>query len=207
VRVSGAGVEPTEPISAGSNGGNLRVQYGGPNDGTATELTATVTNNQPEDFEHGRIRFLMDAASAPYLADAGELVQTVIDGDIATCYVDVAFPSGSAVSVTVSPDESSGVGGASSSEFVLAGPPTPNPATEAAQIGFSLARETVVRVNIYDVTGRCLARIWNAPLPRGEHRVTWDLRTDDGSEVASGIYFFAVESSAERASGRLVVLR
>ena len=53
---------PSEPIDAGSSGSGLQLLFDVPNDGTRSEITATADNNQPEDFEHGMIKFRVDAS-------------------------------------------------------------------------------------------------------------------------------------------------
>ena len=206
VRVSGSVVSPTEPISAGPSGGNLRVAYDAPNDGTATEITATVTNGQPQTFEHGRIRFEVDAASAPYQVDAGELVQTVVRGGVATCYVDIAFPAGSTTTVTISPKPGSGTPDGPEAGLSLTGPAFPNPARNGTQFGFVLTEPGRVRVTVYDTGGRRVATL-AGHAARGLNRVAWDLRSDLGAGVASGVYLYRIEAGGECVSGKVVVVR
>jgi len=167
VRVSGSSVIPSEPIDAGSNGGKLTLSFDAANDGTQSEITATVDNNQSEDFEHGLIRFLVDAEHAPYQVDNGELLQTVVDGGVATCYVRVTMPSHSNTYVTISPDESSGIGGWSTTELALLGPVCPNPARDRAVVGFSMPAPGHVTVGVYDVAGRLVPRCSTVLRTRG----------------------------------------
>jgi len=203
VRVSGTSVSPTEPIDAGGSGGNLHLLFDAPNDGSQTELTATVDNNQPEDFDYGMIRFLVDAAEAPYEVDNGTITQTLVDGDVATVYVQVAMPAYSNTYVTITPDESSGI--ESTAVLALAGPAFPNPATTGARMRFTMGAPGRVRVDVYDVAGRLVATPVTGHRSAGEHSVTWDL--EGRNDVPSGIYLYRIEALGQRVTGKLVVLR
>ncbi len=127
VRVSGGAVSPTEPINAGSTS-TLRLQFDVANDGTETEITASATNNHAQTFERGLVRFYVPSESMPYEVDNGTITQTVVDGAVATCYVEVSMPSYSTTTVTISPETGSGVEDAEVAVLALLGPPLPNPA-------------------------------------------------------------------------------
>jgi hypothetical protein len=205
VRVSGSSISPTEPIRAGSSGGNLSLFFDVANDGSQSEITATIDNNQPEDFEHGLIRFHVDAAQAPYEVDNGKITQTIVDGSVATCYVQVAVPAYSNTYVAISPDESSGVDDGSVASLALMGPAFPNPAGSYAIVSFSLAAPGHVTIGVYDIAGRRVATLLNGPTTAGAHRVTWNIA--DARDIASGSYAYRIESAGESVSGKIVIVR
>lgn len=205
VRVSGSTLTPSEPITALYNGSALRLLFDVANDGSQSEITATADNNQPEDFEHGLIKFLVDASETPYEVDNGEITQTVVDGSVATCYVRVAMPAYSNTYVTISPDESSGVDDGATASLALMGPSFPNPAGARSTIAFSLSAPGRVTVGVYDISGRLVTTLMDGPAPAGMSSVTWDLA--DGGGVASGIYVYRIESLGESVSGKIVVMR
>ena len=205
VRVSGSSISPSEPIDAGSSGSSLRLLFDVANDGTHSEITATVDNNQPEGFEHGLIKFQVDAAHAPYEVDSGEITQTIVDGSVATCYVQVAMPSWSNTYVTISPDESSGIDDGSVTSLALMGPAFPNPARSYAIVSFSIAAPGHVTVRVYDVAGRRVATLLNDAVTAGSHRIEWDIA--DARNIASGSYVYRIESAGESVSGKIVVVR
>ena len=47
----------------------------------------------------------------------------------------------------------------------------------------------------------------NREFDAGLHTVSWDGRSDSGSSVASGVYFFKMESSGFRQLRKLVLIR
>ena len=39
----------------------------------------------------------------------------------------------------------------------------------------------------------------------GQH--TWDVKTDGGAEVASGVYFYLIQSATDKKMGKLIIIR
>jgi subtilisin-like proprotein convertase family protein len=64
----------------------------------------------------------------------------------------------------------------------------PNPFNAGTRILFDLARDDRVRLDLFDVRGRLVRRLLDAPLAAGRHEVAWDSRDDAGRPVASGTY-------------------
>ncbi|NIW46374.1 MAG: hypothetical protein GWN14_16230, partial [candidate division Zixibacteria bacterium] len=60
-----------------------------------------------------------------------------------------------------------------------------NPATS---ITFELPQDVSVILKIFDIQGRLVRTLMNSQLSAGQHRVTWDGRNDNGSQVSSGVY-------------------
>jgi len=84
----------------------------------------------------------------------------------------------------------------------------PNPARSHAMIAFRLvAPDPQVRLTVHDVTGRRVAVLQDGPLGGGDHTVFWDRRDERGVPVAAGNYFLLLQTSNERYTSRLTVLR
>ncbi len=206
VRVSDNVVTPTETIAAGGgNGYNLRTNYDAANDGTETEITATVTNGQPEDFEHARLKFYVPAASMPYAVDTGTITHSIVDGDVATYYVSVDLGSMTITDVTISPD--TGVDDLPLASLSLVAPPSPNPARAGSSLRYSLGHPAHVTVNVFGVSGRVVATLHDEWTPSGEQFASWDLQDSSGRKVSSGIYFIRVAAAGESISSKVLVLR
>jgi len=207
VRISDGDVHPSEPIDAGSAGTMLRLAFEYPNDGTRTENAASIINYQQEDFEHALIKFRMDADSAPYEVDRGELFQTIVEGGTATCYVRLQAQASMITPVTISPQQGSGVDIVDRESLSLLRPSYPNPATRSASVRFSVSREAPVSVDIFDVLGRHVRSLSTGTRSAGEHEVRWDLRGGDGTRVSSGVYLWLVASEESTLRSQCAVLR
>lgn len=205
VRASGGStIIPSEPIEAGPNGEKLRLTFASPNDGTVEENTATITNANHETFEHGLVKFEVIAGSMPYEVDNGEIAQVIVEGAVAVYYVEVAIEEMATTTVTIS--TSTGVpDGDGATALTLLEPAWPNPARTEASLGFELGARTHVRVSVHDVSGRLVTTLCDRILDPGPRRFVWDFAGNEG--VPSGVYFYRVETPAERLTGKFVVLR
>ncbi|MBI4426568.1 MAG: T9SS type A sorting domain-containing protein [Candidatus Kerfeldbacteria bacterium] len=83
----------------------------------------------------------------------------------------------------------------------------PNPARTSTTIEFGLpVEEPVVTLNIYDVSGRLVRRLFNGKMNAGVFRQTWDLRNDAGTRMPAGLYFSRLTASSFRAVRKIVVI-
>ena len=84
---------------------------------------------------------------------------------------------------------------------------SPNPFTASTSIRYELARESDVRLAVYDLAGRLVARLGEARVGTGRHVVGWDGRGDGGRQVAPGMYFLRLTTGETAATGKLVLAR
>ncbi|MBI4534986.1 MAG: T9SS type A sorting domain-containing protein [Ignavibacteriae bacterium] len=70
----------------------------------------------------------------------------------------------------------------------------PNPFNPTTEIRFALAKATKVSLVVYDVLGRKVKTLINDDLHAGEYRVEWNGTNESGRSVASGAYFYQLES-------------
>ena len=90
----------------------------------------------------------------------------------------------------------------------LAASVTPNPLNPAGTLTYVIDRPGPVRVTLFDVHGRAVAKLLDSKSEEpGEHRIQFgaDGRTAGG--LASGIYFYRVETRDDRVNGRFAVLK
>jgi hypothetical protein len=87
-------------------------------------------------------------------------------------------------------------------------PSQPNPFDRSTLIRYALPQCGPARVRVYDVTGRVVRVLVDSNAAEaGEHTVRWDGTNDDGSPVASGVYFYCLEAGSHSATRRTVFLR
>lgn len=87
-------------------------------------------------------------------------------------------------------------------------PNHPNPFNPRTTLAFDLPADAArVRLRLYDVHGRLVATLVNAPLAAGRHSVTWTGADDRGHPVASGVYVSVLETPLGRALGKLTLVR
>ena len=83
----------------------------------------------------------------------------------------------------------------------------PNPFNPATTIRFALPQATEVRLVVYDIQGREVARLLDGDWPAGYHHVVWDGRAATGRGVPSGIYIARLSTPTYAKSIKLVLLR
>ena len=85
-----------------------------------------------------------------------------------------------------------------------------NPSGRDTQILFtipSVLENSVVRLNVYDCTGRLVSTLANEHYSRGRHRVLWNTADDRGHRVSSGIYFICLQAGDQVATRKVVITR
>ena len=72
---------------------------------------------------------------------------------------------------------------------------------------FSLSEASQVRLTVYNILGREVTRLVDAFLPAGEHTAEWDGTNSSGVGVASGIYFYRLETEAFAVTKKMLLLK
>jgi hypothetical protein len=83
----------------------------------------------------------------------------------------------------------------------------PNPFNPATRITFELAEPDVVELAIYDASGRRVRTLVDGVVTAGPHIVTWDGNASDGTAVASGVYWYRLETTTGQSSKKMVLLK
>jgi hypothetical protein len=83
----------------------------------------------------------------------------------------------------------------------------PNPFNPGTTIAFSLLEPGEARLVIYDVAGRRVRDLLRGTRDRGSYKVTWDGRNNNGSRVASGVYFYKLTAGAFTDTRKLTILK
>lgn len=83
----------------------------------------------------------------------------------------------------------------------------PNPVRGMAAILYSIPRESHVRIAVYDVLGREVARLMDSTQRPGTQSIPWDPALSPGREIASGIYLVRLDTCAQAATAKLVFLK
>jgi len=84
----------------------------------------------------------------------------------------------------------------------------PNPFNPQTTIRFGLPTQERVTLAIYNVLGEKIATLIDHALKAaGYHTVVWDGRNRAGHRVASGLYFYTLQSEHHRTSQRMVLVK
>lgn len=83
----------------------------------------------------------------------------------------------------------------------------PNPFNPSTTIQYSVPRQGVVKLRIFDLIGREVATLVNHDQGPGTYRVAWDGRNHFGTEVASGVYFYRLETAGVHQVRKMALVR
>jgi YVTN family beta-propeller protein len=85
----------------------------------------------------------------------------------------------------------------------------PNPFADGTSLRFTVENPaTRVSITIFDVTGRRVRTLLDAPMARGTHTAGWDARDERGRPVTPGTYFARIAVDGEDHGGKkLTVIR
>jgi len=78
----------------------------------------------------------------------------------------------------------------------------PNPFNPATMIRFGLPSESDVRLEVYSLDGRMVARLVDTRLPAGFHNIPFD-----ASQLSSGMYLYRLVTPDVRQSGRMLLVK
>jgi hypothetical protein len=81
----------------------------------------------------------------------------------------------------------------------------PNPFRPPTTVSYELAEAGRVSLRIYDLQGRVVRVLVDDRQSRQRHTVGWDGRDAAGREVASGVYFYRLETGAGIETRRMVL--
>jgi hypothetical protein len=82
----------------------------------------------------------------------------------------------------------------------------PNPFRTTTEISYAVPAAEHVSVKVYDVTGRLIRSLVDAPLEPGVHRTLWNGKDDASRAVAAGIYYVRMTAGAYEATRKVIVL-
>jgi len=83
----------------------------------------------------------------------------------------------------------------------------PNPFNPSTTIRFDLPETGMVKIKVYDTSGRVVTELLNAVRPAGGHFVRWDGRNRSGEQAASGLYYYQLESAGKKLAGKMLLIR
>jgi hypothetical protein len=84
---------------------------------------------------------------------------------------------------------------------------TPNPMSGDGRFAFAIPAPGPVRLAVYDLRGRLVRMLEDEIRPAGRYTMFFDGRDQDGSALASGVYFIRLEAGGNVATNRVTIVR
>jgi len=85
----------------------------------------------------------------------------------------------------------------------------PNPFNPATTIGFTVpgSAPSPVTLRVYTVDGRLVRTLVSRNLDPGYHEVRWDGKSDAGTSLGTGVYFYRATIGAKSFARKMAILR
>jgi Calcineurin-like phosphoesterase/FlgD Ig-like domain len=190
---------------------SLAFAWSGPNDGSRSALSVTVTNRFLEAFEHARLTFYVADHESSFTATGGTVAQILRQSGYAEVSVDCVFPATGTANVSVQPDapiagvpepvsRTSGLQAVGPNPFRAGG-------STALAIRFALDQPQHVALDVFDLSGRRVARLEHGAFAAGVHTVTWNGSLADGTLAPAGVYVVRLQAGARVETRRIAVVR
>ena len=83
----------------------------------------------------------------------------------------------------------------------------PNPFNPETTISLTLAVESMLRIEIYNIKGQKVRTLVNREYIAGKHNVVWNGTDDNGLNVASGVYFYQLRVGEITQTKRMLLMK
>ena len=83
----------------------------------------------------------------------------------------------------------------------------PNPFNPMATVKFSVERDQLVKLSVYDVNGRHVVDLASRVFTAGDHSLVWQGKDAQGLSVASGTYLLKMETEKQLLTSKMMLVR
>ena len=84
----------------------------------------------------------------------------------------------------------------------------PNPFNPETIIPVALPRAANITLKVYNILGKEVKTIYQAPLEAGRHLLSWDGKNEIGNDVVTGVYLYRFTTgTGVSLSGKMILLR
>ena len=169
--------------------------------GDSAAITAIVLCDQFTLTGPGQIyRLRFRASNTPQITELTIRQATFFNAGL---YVNPVTTTGCRVGIGTS----LGVGDGSAPGAALRLTAEPNPAFRRVSISFASGLSGDPSVLVTDVLGRTVRRFTHTRVDRGEYRIEWDGRDDQGSRVPAGVYLVRLSLGEQTRQTRVTLLQ
>lgn len=83
----------------------------------------------------------------------------------------------------------------------------PNPFNPETVIKFSVSESQRVSIEIFNVKGQKVKTLLNENMEKGQHRIVWNGRDDNGRQAGSGMYFYRMRAGKYTNTKKMILMK
>ncbi len=83
----------------------------------------------------------------------------------------------------------------------------PNPFNPETVIHYDLPIHSHVDISVYNIAGQKIATLVDKEMDLGSHSIIWDGKNNKGEGLASGVYFYRMETDRFVQTRKLILMR
>jgi len=83
----------------------------------------------------------------------------------------------------------------------------PNPFNPSTTIEFSLKKGAHISLTVYNMLGQKVSTLLDKKMIAGSHRASWDGTDESGTQMASGIYYYRLETESQKATKKMLLMK
>ena len=83
----------------------------------------------------------------------------------------------------------------------------PNPFNPSTTIDISVASDTQITLNIYDINGRLVSTLADGVYDTGYHSFVWNGLDQTGNKVSAGIYFYSLQAEGMSITKKMMLMK
>jgi hypothetical protein len=84
---------------------------------------------------------------------------------------------------------------------------TPNPFSSQTIISYALPERAHVSLTVYDVSGVKVSTLVNKTQSPGYYTIYWNGQTENGTDIANGVYFYRIATDNFNSTNKLIIAR
>jgi hypothetical protein len=81
----------------------------------------------------------------------------------------------------------------------------PNPVNEFARFDYTVENKGFVSIEIYDIVGKKVTSLVNEEKPVGDYTIDWNVTSQTGTPVSSGIYFLKMNVNGQSYTQKMII--
>jgi len=83
----------------------------------------------------------------------------------------------------------------------------PNPFNPSTNINFTISEESNIKLLVYDLSGKLIKEMVNAPIQIGKYSILWNGTDTNGNKVGAGVYLYKLQAENFTQTKKMILLK